>query len=116
MSINSNLMSNIFILTWMRRDGSGMKCSAGLKNSTSQSDRQFLPGDCQMALSTRCSLRCPICTGEFDWNEGYGREIRCCCESCHTEAEWRRTLSILGKEYYPDPRRKNDLCTTPRTR
>jgi hypothetical protein len=27
----------------------------------------------------------------------------CCSRSCLHELEWRYTLSILGKEYYPDP-------------
>lgn len=54
-----------------------------------------------MSLFTRFSLYCPICRVEFDGHAGYGREIRCCGKDCHDEAEWRRTLSILGKEYYP---------------
>jgi hypothetical protein len=29
---------------------------------------------------------------------------RTCSGRCFYEFEWRRTLSIMGKEYYPDPR------------
>ena len=53
----------------------------------------------------KCRLYCPVCRSEMDWHKGYGREIRCCGKECHDEAEWRRTLSIMGKEYYPDPRK-----------
>ncbi len=56
----------------------------------------------------RLELYCPVCRREFDWHRGYGRDIRCCGEICHTEAEWRRTLSILEKPYYPDPRKTDD--------
>jgi len=52
---------------------------------------------------TACILFCPVCRMEFDWNRGYGRDIRCCDQECHQEAEWRRTLSILEKTYYPNP-------------
>lgn len=47
-------------------------------------------------------LYCPVCRNLFNWWRGYGREIRCCCKECHEEADWRRTLAILGKEYYPE--------------
>lgn len=32
-----------------------------------------------------------------------GRTFRCCSPECLREMEWRETLSILGKEYYPKP-------------
>lgn len=54
---------------------------------------------------TPCYLHCPVCKTRFDWHRGYGREIRCCDKYCNEEAEWRRTLSILSKEYYPDPKK-----------
>jgi hypothetical protein len=56
---------------------------------------------------TRCELYCPVCRQPFDWLRGYGRDIRCCCKSCHDEAEWRRTLAIMGKAYYP----QSAVCT-----
>jgi hypothetical protein len=52
---------------------------------------------------TACLLYCPVCRNEFNWHRGYGREIRCCCIECHSEAEWRVTLSILEKPYRPRP-------------
>lgn len=52
-------------------------------------------------MFTRFFLWCPICRSEMDWHKAYGRDIRCCCKECHDEAEWRRTLSILGEEYRP---------------
>jgi len=41
---------------------------------------------------------CPICRGEFNGMMSYGRS-NCCSRICHEEWEWRRTVSILGKEY-----------------
>ncbi len=51
----------------------------------------------------KMELFCPVCRQPFDWMRGYGRDIRCCGKTCHDEAEWRRTLAILGKSYYPQP-------------
>ncbi len=53
-----------------------------------------------------CLLFCPVCRNEYDWHKGYGRDIRCCGKDCHDEAEWRRTLSILGEEYRRKARRE----------
>ncbi len=55
-------------------------------------------------MFSRCEFYCPVCRQQFDWMRGYGKDIRCCGRECHVEAEWRRTLAILGKEYYHDPR------------
>lgn len=30
-----------------------------------------------------------------------GREWKVCSIECHHEIEWKRVLSIMGKEYYP---------------
>lgn len=35
----------------------------------------------------------------------YGAEV--CSSKCWNELKWRETLSIMNKEYYPDPR---ELC------
>jgi hypothetical protein len=35
-----------------------------------------------------------------------GRAFKCCSMQCLIEMEWRETLSILGKEYYPKPPNK----------
>jgi len=56
-------------------------------------------------MMTPLLLKCPVCGHEHDWHRGYGRDIRCCSKDCYAEADWRRCLSILGKPYYPDPRR-----------
>lgn len=50
-------------------------------------------------MTTPCLLHCPICQKKYDWRRGYGREITCCTRECYEEANWRRTLSILGKPY-----------------
>jgi hypothetical protein len=52
-------------------------------------------------MFTSCLLYCPVCRQEMNWHAGYGREIRCCSKACHEEAEWRRTLSIMGEKYRP---------------
>jgi hypothetical protein len=44
---------------------------------------------------------CPICRGDMDGMLGYGREAKCCDKECYEEWEWRKTLAILGKAYYP---------------
>jgi hypothetical protein len=59
-------------------------------------------------MFSQCKLFCPVCKAEFDWMKKYGREIGCCGKACHDEAEWRYTLAIMGKEYYPDPRKKDE--------
>ena len=35
-----------------------------------------------------------------------GRAV--CSGVCLREMNWRETLSILGKQYYPDPRRSDE--------
>lgn len=54
---------------------------------------------------------CPICREPFNGMEGYGRidATRCCNKECYQEWEWRKTLAILGKEYYPDPRKEQNV-------
>ncbi len=65
-----------------------------------------------MSIFSHMEVYCPICRHEFDGMHGYGRdwgkwksrEIRrdwkCCSKECHDEAEWRRTLAIMGKPYH----------------
>jgi hypothetical protein len=36
---------------------------------------------------------------------GMGREYKVCTIECWREMQWRETLSIMNKEYYPDPRK-----------
>jgi hypothetical protein len=33
---------------------------------------------------------------------------RFCSMDCLREFEWRRTLSLMGKEYYPKPNKENN--------
>lgn len=49
-------------------------------------------------------VRCSICGEVMDWMRRYGREGCQCSKRCNDEFEWRRTLAILDKHYYPDPR------------
>ncbi len=37
-----------------------------------------------------------------------GRDFKVCSIGCIREMQWRDTLSIMGTEYYPDPRPKED--------
>jgi len=55
-----------------------------------------------------CEIFCPICQKEMDWMNGYGKDLKCCGKKCSVEFEWRRTLAIMGKEYYPDPRQPEE--------
>lgn len=54
-------------------------------------------------MFSTCEVRCCICGQPMDWMKRYGREDCSCGPSCHREFEWRRTLAIMGKAYYPDP-------------
>ncbi len=56
-------------------------------------------------MFSRCETKCPICGGLMDWMKRYGRECGCCGSECYREFEWRRTLAVIGKDYYPDPRK-----------
>lgn len=56
-------------------------------------------------MFTHCQIRCAICGTEIDYHHAYGREVACCGKTCHDEFQWRRTLSIMGKPYRPDPKR-----------
>lgn len=38
----------------------------------------------------------------------WGGEV--CSRRCSQELNWRRTLSILGKDYYPDPTPLSCIC------
>lgn len=37
-----------------------------------------------------------------------GKKYKVCGDDCHNEMAWRDTLSILGKEYYPQKGTKDD--------
>jgi hypothetical protein len=57
-------------------------------------------------MMTPMEVRCPICGQSYDWHHGYGQLINCCGRECFKEAEWRYTLSILGKEYRPQEQKE----------
>ena len=48
---------------------------------------------------------CQGCGKKFKTNfQKFGGRV--CSMECSQELGWKRTLSILGKEYYPDPKKK----------
>jgi hypothetical protein len=54
-----------------------------------------------MSLFGYFKVYCPICRIEMDGMKSYGRDAHCCGKECFEEWEWRHTLAILNKEYYP---------------
>ncbi len=55
-------------------------------------------------------LFCCICGKKFtctvrNTTKGYFNQAACSRE-CLDEKDWRYTLSVMGKEYYPDPRKE----------
>ena len=57
-----------------------------------------------MSLFSKQLVYCHNCGVEFKTNfngdGGYGNG-ECCCRDCAEELKWKKTLSILGKEYHP---------------
>jgi hypothetical protein len=47
-------------------------------------------------------VKCCICGADIDGMRGYGQS-RVCDQECSDEMEWRKTLAIMGKKYYPKP-------------
>ena len=45
----------------------------------------------------------PMSVGRYNGSQCVGHEWKCCSVECHREIEWKRVLSIMGKEYYPKP-------------
>ena len=60
-----------------------------------------------MSLFSKQKVFCQICGEEMETNFQSWKG-RVCGRKCGKELEWRRTLSIMGKEYYPDPRKDED--------
>jgi len=48
-------------------------------------------------------LFCQVCGKKFE-TDFMAYHARSCSRECYREFEWRKTLSIMGKDYYPDPR------------
>jgi len=67
-----------------------------------------------MMLFSKMKWFCNCCGKEMDTvsSAAIGSKFRTCSLECNREIEWRHTLSILGKEYTPDPnpvgKRKQD--------
>ena len=61
-----------------------------------------------MSLFTKCLLYCPICQIEYDNMKAYGGGIPCCSKECYKEAQWRHSLAIMGKEYRPQEKSKDE--------
>lgn len=60
----------------------------------------------QMGLFSKQTVYCQGCGKEFETTfSSYGGKV--CGRECHELVEWKKTLSILGKEYYPDPRKED---------
>jgi len=51
-------------------------------------------------MSSEQKVFCQACGREF-LTRFKGYDGRVCSRECGEELEWRRTLSILGREYYP---------------
>ncbi len=62
-----------------------------------------------MALYSKQKLFCCVCGKEWEASAGYCEgnfDQGTCSKHCFREKEWRKTLSILGHEYYE----KYSLC------
>lgn len=55
-------------------------------------------------LYSEQSVYCPVC-GKAHKNIIAGKNTftLCCSTDCWRELEWRTTLSIMGRDYYPRP-------------
>ncbi|KKM88913.1 hypothetical protein LCGC14_1253970 [marine sediment metagenome] len=59
-----------------------------------------------MSLFSKQELYCQICGILFE-TDFMSYDGIVCGKECGQERHWRRTLSILGKDYYPDSRKKD---------
>lgn len=59
-----------------------------------------------MSLYSKQKIFCNSCGKEMfeELPRVYGNHFKVCDRKCAREMDWRETLSILGKEYYPDPK------------
>lgn len=61
-----------------------------------------------MTLYSEQDLICCICGVKYKATVNrtwHGFDQATCGSKCFYEKQWRETLSIMGKEYYPDPRK-----------
>lgn len=54
-----------------------------------------------MSLYSKQKVFCQACGKEFE-TTFQSWDGRVCCKECFKELEWRKILSILGKQYYPN--------------
>lgn len=60
-----------------------------------------------MARLTLMNVFCNACGTEISTDfQHFGGKV--CSMECFREFQWRKTLSMLGIEYYPDPRKEED--------
>lgn len=56
-----------------------------------------------MSIYTKQKVFCQTCGKQFETTfQSFGGEV--CGRNCFEELQWRKILSNLGKEYYPDPK------------
>lgn len=68
-----------------------------------------------MPLWGKMVLFCCICGRRYECSvgntsKGYVKQA-CCSHPCLAEKDWRETLSTMGKDYYPDPRKETNPMT-----
>ena len=51
-------------------------------------------------------IHCAICCAEIDGMRCYSGN--CCDKECYQEYDWRKTLAIINKPYYPRPNSRWD--------
>jgi hypothetical protein len=63
-----------------------------------------------MSLWSKQQFFCNACGKEFyeEYVRVFGVEFKVCSVICMVEMEWRKTLSVMGKEYYPYLKKDHD--------
>jgi len=62
-----------------------------------------------MSRFTKQKVFCNVCGKDFETSFGlYGGVV--CGSDCFNELEWIKTLSIMGREYRPQPEKKESKC------
>lgn len=57
-----------------------------------------------MSIFKKQKAFCIICGIEFESDYSSMKSGSCCDMNCLREHEWRHTLCIMGKDYYPNPK------------
>lgn len=62
-----------------------------------------------MSFYSKQEWYCSVCGKREDRKlAGAGFHNLACSVECWREHEWRKTLSIMGKDYYADPRKHDE--------